>query len=40
MEELEWEEFCAEIIKAKVYTENLNFNDFVRIVDLYLECDL
>ena len=38
MEEEQWEDFCAEIIKAKADVENLNFNDFIKIIDLFLEC--
>ena len=38
MEEEQWEDFCAEIIKAKADVKNLNFNDFIKIIDLFLEC--
>ena len=38
MEELEWENFCVEIIKAKMDVRNLKFSDFIKIINLYLDC--
>ena len=38
MEELEWENFCVEIIKAKMDVRNLKFSDFIKITNLYLDC--